>query len=140
MANTPERKTWSRMRTSMALGALCFAAAGCADHATPHFRGVPAEARPITVQVENQNFQDVAVYVSRSGDWQRIGNVTGTLTRDLEVPDFLTESASQFRIRVHAIGSSDSDDYVSDPIVANPGEEVRLIVRSVIRMSSYSIR
>lgn len=130
------RPSWTAVVLVFALLVL----AGCADRATPDFRGRPAQNQTIPVDVRNQHYADVVVRVSRGGAWQRIGEVTGNSSERLEVPSALTSPAGDYRFRVHAIGSADATDYVSERIAAYPGSVVVLTVAPVLRMSSWSIR
>ena len=122
------------------LAALLVLSACAATRETPDFRGRPARNVTIPVDVRNQHYSDVVVRVSRGGAWQRIGNVTGNSTGRLEIPAALTAPTGDYRFRVHAIGSSDADDYVSERIAAYPGTVIVLTVAPVLRMSSWSIR
>ncbi|MEX2465532.1 MAG: hypothetical protein WD995_01395 [Gemmatimonadota bacterium] len=93
------------------------------------------------VSVRNQHFSDVVVYISRGGaSWQRLGSVTGNTSTNLEIPSALTAPAGEYRFRVHAIGSPDATDYISDRILADRGSVIELTVAPVLRMSSWSIR
>jgi len=115
-------------------------AAGCADRATPDFRGRPAQNATIPVDVRNQHYADVVVRVSRGGAWQRIGDVTGNSSGRLAIPAALASPTGDYRFRVHAIGSADDTDYVTERIAAYPGAVIVLTVAPVLRMSSWSIR
>lgn len=120
---------------------VSFAVAGCgAERATPDFRGRPAQNATIPVDVRNQHYADVVVRVSSGGAWQRIGDVTGNSSGRLEIPPALTSPAGDYQFRVHAIGTSDNADYVTERIAAYPGSVVVLTVAPVLRMSSWSIR
>ena len=107
----------------------------------PNFRGSPAfRTETVLLDVDNHNYADVVVYGSRGGSWQRIGGVTGNTSGTFEVPDQLTAAAPSLRFRVHAIGSSDATDFVTDPIFVSGNAVVVLRVASVLRMSSWSVR
>jgi hypothetical protein len=94
----------------------------------------------VRLSVQNLNYADIVVYGSRGGSWQRIGGVTGNTSQAFEVPSQLTDGSASLRLRVHAIGSPDAADYVTDPIFASYGSVVQLRVAPVLRMSSWSLR
>lgn len=113
---------------------------GCADRSRePDFSGSPDDV-PITVAVQNQHFNDVTIYVARDVQWQRLGNVTGNTNARFEIPEVLISPGSQFRFRIHAIGTSDDQDYVTDQVMVSRGAEVALRVAPVLRMSNWYVR
>lgn len=122
--------------------ALALASASCARGVeTPDFRGArTTQAAAIQVDVRNLNFADVTVHASRDGAWRRIGQVTGNTDQRLEVPADIGSPAGYLRLRVHAIGSPDASDFVTDGIMAGGGDVVELRVAPVLRMSSWSVR
>jgi hypothetical protein len=141
-ARTPwTHKTSFRLRTSSMLAFTVLVNPGCADRSQPDFRGRPSEAPPVVVSVRNQHFADVTVYISPGGAlWQRLGSVTGNTSTNLEIPSALTAPAGEYRIRVHAIGTPDATDYISDRILVDRGSVIELTVAPVLSMSSWSIR
>jgi hypothetical protein len=120
------------------LGGL--AASGCADRSTPDFRGRPAEPGSVVVDVNSQHYADVTIYVTRDGSWQRLGSVTGNGSARLEIPSAIATIGGQYRFRVHAIGTPDDTDYVSDRIMANQGDVIALTIAPLLSMSSWSVR
>lgn len=115
-------------------------AAACADRSSPDFRGSISSTPSITVDVRNQNFADVTVYVGRGGAWQRIGDVVGNTTGEMEIPSALISPEASYQFRVHAIGSTDDEDFVSQPVMAMEGDVIVLTVAPALSMSSWSIR
>lgn len=124
------------------LAALALAAGACSKGVeTPDFRGTRTlQAAPIQVDVRNLNYADITVHASRDGAWRRIGQVTGVSDRMLEVPADVGSPAGYLRLRVHAIGSPDASDFVTEGIMAGRGDVVELRVAPVLRMSSWSVR
>lgn len=115
-------------------------ASACADRRTPDWTGVRAEEELVSVSVTSHHFLDVVVYANRNGSWQRLGTVTGLGSASLDVPPGLVSPPGQFRLRVHPIGASERRDYVSEVIIANPGDVIELTVASNLRMSSWFLR
>ncbi|MDZ7779828.1 MAG: hypothetical protein U5R14_07825 [Gemmatimonadota bacterium] len=133
---------WRPRHRSLALvGAFSLGATlGCATLEVPNFRGQAATAQPIVLNVSNQNYADVTVHVSEGSGWQRVGSVTGQGSARLEMPASMSAGAASYRVRIHAIGSRDRNDYVSERIPANRGNVIHVTVAPVLRMSSWSIR
>lgn len=129
-----------RFRPSWTVVMAVLVSLGCAERGSPDFRGRPAQNATIPVDVQNQHYADIVVRISRGGSWQRIGDVTGNSSDRLEIPAALTSPAGDYQFRVHAIGSADDTDYVSERIAAYPGSVIVLTVAPVLRMSSWSIR
>jgi len=116
-------------------------ASGCTERPSfPDFRGRPAQAPPVVVNVRNQNFADVTIHVSRDGAWQRLGGVTGNSTARLEIPSSQSAFGVQYRFRVHGIGMPDDSDFLTDFMYVDRGSVVELTVAPVLSMSSWSIR
>lgn len=136
----PRRPTRAAVRVALAV--LALASAACARSVeTPDFRGTrTTQAAPILVDVHNLNYADITVHASRDGAWRRIGQVTGNTEQTLQVPADIGSPAGYLRLRVHAIGSSDASDFVTDGIMAGGGDIVELRVAPVLRMSSWSVR
>ncbi len=123
------------------LASTAVGGSGCADRAAPDFPGVRGEREAdLSVNVTNQNFLDVVVYVSRDATWHRLGTVTGVGSETLDLPRGLGSPPGEYRLRVHPIGAPDRYDYVTDVIIANPGDVIELTVASSLRMSSWYIR
>ncbi len=132
----------ARAAARVTLAALALASAACARGVeTPDFRGTrTTQAAPIQVDVHNLNYADITVHASRDGAWRRIGQVTGNTEQTLQVPADIGSPAGYLRLRVHAIGSPDASDFVTDGIMAGGGDIVELRVAPVLRMSSWSVR
>ena len=123
------------------LAILAISGCGRAPQAMyPDFRGRPQMAESVFVEVRNQHYSDIVVRVSTGGSWQRLGDVTGNSSGRLEISRGMLSPVGDYRFRVHAIGSPDSSDYISDRISAARGRTVVLVVAPVLRMSSWSVR
>lgn len=136
------RRRSFRIGSRVAVAALVLASAACSRSVqVPDFRGTGrAEPTSLRVDVRNLNYADVTVHASRESGWYRIGQVTGNSDGMLEVPAAVGSPGGFLRLRVHAIGSSDASDYVTDAISAGRGAVVVLRVAPVLRMSSWSVR
>lgn len=130
-----------RLLQPLALALL--ACLGCAEgRSLPDFGGGARRPGPeaITVDVANDNYHDVVVYVEGGAGWQRLGTVTGLCRVELQVTGAFQSAASSYAIRVHAIGTSDSEDYYSGTLFADPGDLIELTVASVLSLSSWTVR
>ncbi len=86
---------------------------------------------PTTVQVENQSFLDVTVYVFEGGRRVRLGMVPGVSTRTLEIPERMIFGISLLRFQVDPLGSNRTP--MSQEITVAPGQELRLVVPPTVR-------
>jgi hypothetical protein len=81
--------------------------------------------QPITVQVENQNFNDVTVYLLWRSDRRRLGSVGGhsraTFTSQWYAPDLVVELDVLAGSRVR-----------SDRVQVNPGEQLYIEIPAQI--------
>ena len=85
------------------------------------------ERGPATLEVENQNFLDMTVYVVDGGVRQRLGVARGNSTTSLAIPDRLIRGgASPLRFLADPIGGEGLP--VTEEIVVEPGDTVRLVI------------
>ena len=103
------------MRTPRATltATLLLLAAGCARSPAPAAGPAPMAAagadstgssRAIAVQVNNENFNDMNVYLVHDGTRWLVGQVGGLTTATLTVPASLAPSDQRVRLRAEAIG------------------------------------
>ena len=78
------------------------------------------------VQVENQSFSDLTIYVYERGRRVRLGMVTGLSTRTFEIPDRIIFGISSLRFETDPIGSSRGS--MSQEIPVSEGDSLRLII------------
>ncbi len=88
----------------------------------------------------NDNYHDVVVYLDGESAGQRLGTVTGLCQQDLRIPSTLQSAQSRYEFRIHAIGTSNTQDYFTGTIFADPGDVIELNVASVLSLSSWSVR
>jgi hypothetical protein len=92
----------------------------------------------VTLEVQNNNFMDMHIYVMKDGFVRSLGVVTGLTTEELTIPEVLTLPGAEIQILAAPIGSRLS--YLTDPIVVETGETVELMLQSELGMSTYSLR
>ena len=80
-----------------------------------------------TVKVENQNFQDMNVYVLGSGGERvRLGLVTSLSTQVFTIPADIVRMSPQIRFLLHPIGARRNP--ISETITVMPGDHVELTI------------
>lgn len=90
-----------------------------------------------TLQVENNNWMDVHVYLVRDGDPMSLGMVTGPGTTQFKLPMMATLAGSDVQLLVLPIGGF--DDYLSPMLTVNPGDQVDLTVQNSLPLSSVIV-
>jgi hypothetical protein len=82
---------------------------------------------PATLQVENQGFLDMTVYVLEGASRQRLGVARGNATTQLTIPEHLVRGgAGTLKFFCDPIGGQGLP--VSDEIVVDPGDTVELTI------------
>jgi hypothetical protein len=135
------------MRTSRAsfTASLLLLAAGCARSPAPAGSPSPLassgadSARPsraIQVQVDNQNFSAMNVYLVTSGSRWLVGNVPGLTKTTLTVPASLAPADQQVRLRAQPIGGLGAT--TTPTLIVPPGQQVYWTIGSDPAMSTAS--
>ena len=87
--------------------------------------------------VENNNWQDMALYVLRSGSRWRIGSVPSFTRARFVLSDALIGGTGEIQLMADPIGSSTR--FVSEPLFVQPGQQVRFRLENNLAVSSYSV-
>ena len=129
-------------RFYLAAAALAaFAATSCSKQTAPSpFTGGAAgrEAREIRIEVVNNNFADMTIYVMDSGTNFRVGDVTGKTTARFTLdPNQISPSAG-LRLLADPIGSRDA--FLTDPVSAGPGSFVVFTIGAALSQSYVTLR
>jgi hypothetical protein len=90
-----------------------------------------------TVQVENNNWLDVRVYVVRNGEPISLGFVTGPGHAQLTLPMMATVPGADVQILVLPIGGVDS--YLSPSLTVNPGDVLDLSIQNALALSTVTV-
>jgi hypothetical protein len=80
----------------------------------------------VAVNVENQNFLDMNVFLIRGGQRIRLGMVPGLSSRVLMVRPELIGYGADLRFEVHPIGGRSNP--ISETITVRPGDVVQLTI------------
>jgi hypothetical protein len=117
-------KVETRVHRCLALSLLLV---GC-HSGPPSDDAVPAPTGPsATLQVENQGFLDMTVYVLEGASRQRLGVARGHATTQLAIPEHLVRGGSgTLRFYCDPIGGGGLP--VSEEIVVAPGDTVELTI------------
>jgi len=81
---------------------------------------------PTYVEVQNRAFLDMTIYVVRSGQRVRLGQVSGNSTATFELPKTMVNPGLPIRFQADPIGSSRTP--FSQEISVNPGDTVQLTI------------
>jgi len=92
----------------------------------------------VQVEVVNDNFLDMGVFVMEGSSNFRLGDVTGkskaTFTLDLD----MISPARGLRLLADPVGSRDA--YLSDPVTVNPGVVVVFNIAPALSQSFVTLR
>jgi hypothetical protein len=118
----------SRVITTAALAGLLVAPVACHNGPQPQNDDDQAEVQePTTLDVMNQGFPDMTIYVVQSGQRIRLGLATGNATVQFVIPRAVVNTpATQLRFIADPIGGSRAP--VSDEITVSPGDHVQLTI------------
>jgi hypothetical protein len=114
---------------------LVLGAAACASAEGKGSLGKPA-TRSAVVQVANNGFSDVTVYVLQSGMRRRLGTVTGLSQQRFVLPRIGNNAGDVFLLADPVGGSR---GYVSPAVRVRPGDAVDLRLHATLSMSSVSV-
>ena len=117
--------------------AVAAATMGACAPATEQARNdLPARSRTQVV-VQNRNWQDVAVYVTRSGSRTRLGTVNSMSKAQFSIPDAYVLGVSDINLQADPVGSNRVFD--SGPIQVFPGARLELTVENAIQLSNFAV-
>jgi|SwirhirootsSR2_FD_contig_41_5060889_length_534_multi_16_in_0_out_0_1 hypothetical protein len=98
-----------------------------------------ANAKPTGSElvVENNNWQDMALYVLRAGSRWRVGSVPSFTKARFVLSETLIGGTGEIQLMADPIGSSAR--FVSEPMIVQPGQQVRFRLENNLAVSSYSV-
>ena len=99
--------------------------------------GFGSPERQTTLVVENNNWQDMVIYVLNGGQRARLGSVNSMSTARFRVSDGLSGGFGQLRLLADPIGSNRA--YALPIINIVPGSEVQVRLENNITTSSYAV-
>lgn len=122
------RTALTRMVTLVALTGALAAPVACMHRGERNPADDEQQAGPTTVQVVNQGFADMTIYVvSDAGQRIRLGLATGNSTQTFAIPrSMVNGGATPIRFLADPIGGTRSP--VSDQLTVSPGDNVVLTI------------
>ena len=130
MGTKTSRRAWSAFAAITVL-------TGCAA-ARQDPSAISTKNERVTVQIENYNWQDVAVWARSGGTRIRLGTVTTGSTSRFRLPATLAANASNVQLEGHRIGSNDL--FTSDPFQVSPGTHLVWRLENQLGLSSQYIQ
>ena len=80
-----------------------------------------------TIEVQNEDFNDMTVYVLVNGSRTRLGIAPGNKTTVLTIPEYLLNGVPSMRFVADPIGGNRTP--VSEEVNVNPGDQLEMIIR-----------
>jgi hypothetical protein len=118
-AMSPFRSITSSLLLALAIGIL-----GC--HASGSPRNGADAPQPTTIDVQNEGFNDMDVYVVVSGARTRLGFAPGNKTTTLTIPAYIVSTTTYLRFVCDPIGGNRTP--VTEEIDVSPGDQLVMIV------------
>ena len=78
------------------------------------------------LQVENQGFSDMVIYVVNDAQRVRLGLATGNSSKSFTIPNYLIRGAGPLRFLADPVGGTRTP--VSEEITVQPGDIVSLTI------------
>jgi hypothetical protein len=105
--------------------ALAIASLGCrTGHAA---RNADDESVRTTIEVQNEDFNDMTVYVLVNGSRTRLGIAPGNKNTVLTIPAYLLNGVPLMRFVANPIGGNRTP--VSEEVDVNPGDQLEMVIR-----------
>lgn len=127
----------TRLNTWVAAVAVGATMTGCAANSTVQdgpARPMEAAAR---VEVTNNNWSDMAVYVERGGMVNRLGTVTSMTSSSFRIPKTMMSQSGSLRLIADPIGGVDR--YLTQPLNVWPGQRVEFKIENHLAISSIAV-
>lgn len=110
---------------------------GCASAPrSPGWAGTLGAGEDIRITVDNKAYLDMVIYSEITGSRVRLGEVAGGFRATFKLPRHQM-MASTIRLIADPIGSP--RPYVSEPVSANPGQEIRWTVHEGRGLRALSV-
>ena len=101
--------------------------------------GQEEQATKTAVKVENNGWADVDMYLLRGSSRIRLGMVTSMGSQHFTIPEAYLNGSTDLRLYAHPIGGFAENDWVTQPLLISPGQQVALTLQNNLNLSSYSI-
>lgn len=124
------------MHRYIAAAAVAFTLGACAPAAQQSGSNTPAPNRT-TLTVENNNFQDVTVYLIGGSTRTRLGTVTSMKQEEFRIPQTLASGVADLVIEAVPFGNGET--YRSPTFQITPGSQVSLRVGQQMLLSNLRL-
>ena len=124
------------LRSLMLPATILIVGGGCAtgSHIDRRAGLKAAQTTAVFIEVENDNWADVIVYVVSSGYRTRIGRAESMHSSVLRLP-LITDGYIRFQLRPLA----SEEYYTLDPVLVTPGQRISMSVRNALQLSTLMV-
>ena len=123
------------LRLRATILAVLLLLAACAANSGPDGAGTATGNRAAEVQVTNNNWSDMVIYVVRGGSRFRLGRVSSLSTAEFKIPGALV--GQDVRLTADPVGLE--RPFRTEPIRVSPGQRVEFTVQNHLSISHYSV-
>lgn len=132
------RRTGGPLSRALLTVMLALAAGACFASGSGRGGNVSYTDNPVTVEVKNQSWSTVHVYLLTGGQYSSLGQLTSQNTEQYEVTARMMSGRHEVRLAADPVGSNQG--FISDPIVVNPGDLVSWTLTEPLSHSSVMVR
>lgn len=121
-------------RKSLTIGLVVLATVGC-------FKKKPAGEpvfQPVTLEVVNNNWQDIVIYAIVGSTRQRLGSVPAIKQATLELPSGLIPLPGSVQLLLDPLGSRAA--FRTGNISVGLGQQIRLVVENQLSLSNWTVQ
>jgi hypothetical protein len=129
-----------RLRTVFVLSCVAGTLlSGCARRAAPtdELADPAYEPPPVILEVQNNNWNDVAIYVVRGSQRVRVMTIVAINSESVILPKHLLGPGGEIRVLAYPIGGYQR--YASPRVYAQPGTTVAVTLETDLRRSSVAV-
>ncbi|HEV7838031.1 MAG TPA: hypothetical protein VGO75_08200 [Gemmatimonadaceae bacterium] len=116
------------------LGALLF---GASCKAKPTEDLAPVPVQDLVLEVSNNNWSDVVIYMIQNGSRKRFTMVTAARSATVAIPSQFISSNGSVQIVAHRVGGT--DEYVSPVVSVLLGRTIALTLESNLNRSTIGV-
>lgn len=127
---------WKQLSRLTAVAALAVGLTACGGKAVQS-GPLPPEGASAAVEVRNNNWADMTVYLERNGLRQRLGTVTSMASKRFKVPRAFLSTNGSVRLVADPIGSR--EQHVTSPVQVWAGQTVAFTIENHMSISSVSV-